>query len=136
MIFKSAVDWWFYLVVIGAAAVALLGVLPLFRTGHGTQITFAAGILLVAVGLPFWLLLSTTYRVDSRALHVRSGPFHWSIPLSEIQTARASRSAWSSPALSLERIEIRYGNDKSILVSPADRPGFLNAIGHKLDGDG
>jgi hypothetical protein len=38
----------------------------------------------------------------------------------------------SSPALSLNRLEIRYGNGKRMLLSPQDAAGFLKAIGHPV----
>jgi hypothetical protein len=39
-----------------------------------------------------------------------------------------SRSPFSSPALSLDRLQIDYGAGKSILISPADKEGFIEAI--------
>jgi len=133
MTFRSAVDWWYYAVVIGAAAVALAAVVPVLWTDHGMPTALALGTLLVAVGLPLWLLLTTSYRVDSHSVRVRSGPFRWNIPIGEIQSVRESRSVLSSPALSLNRIEITYGRGRRILLSPADREGFLKAIGRALD---
>jgi hypothetical protein len=135
MTFKSAVDWWYYAVVIGAAAVALAAVVPILGTDQGMPTALALGTLLVAVGLPLWLLLTTSYRVDSHSVQVRSGPFRWNIPIGEIQSVRESRSVLSSPALSLKRIEITYGRGRRILLSPADREGFLKAIGRTLDSD-
>jgi hypothetical protein len=131
--FRSAVDWWFYAVIAVAVAVAVVAVLPVMATGSPGQIAFGVGTLLFAVGLPLWLLFSTEYRVVEQALLVRSGPFRWTIPLAEISSVRESNSALSSPALSLKRLEVKYGGGKSILVSPADRDGFLAAIGRRLD---
>lgn len=133
MAFRSAVDWWFYVVIAVAGAVAVVAVLPVMATGSPGQIAFGVGALLFAVGLPLWLLFSTEYRVVEQALLVRSGPFRWTIPLAEISSVRESNSALSSPALSLKRLEVKYGGGKSILLSPADRDGFLAAIGRQLD---
>lgn len=134
MTFRSAVDWWYYAVVIGSAAVALAAVVPILGAGPGMPMILALGTLLVAVGLPLWLLLTTSYGVDSHSVQVRSGPFRWTIPIGEIQSVRESRSVMSSPALSLKRIEITYGRGRRILLSPADREGFMKAIGRTLDG--
>ena len=84
---------------------------------------------IVALGLPVWLLLSTYYLVDAGNLMIRSGPFRWSISISEIKSVEPSRSLLSSPALSLNRLEIQYGRGKTVLVSPKDVEGFRNAIG-------
>jgi hypothetical protein len=133
MAFKSAVDWWFYAAIAVAGAVAVAAVLPVMATERAGQVAFGVGTLLFAVGLPLWLLFSTEYRVVGPALLVRSGPFHWTIPLAEISSVRESNSALSSPALSLKRLEVKYGGGKSILLSPADRDGFLAAIGRRLE---
>lgn len=133
MIFRSAVDGWYYAVIVVAAVVAAIAVVPLLWTGQALHIIVAVGTLLLAIGLPLWLLYSTSYRVDSKSLRVRSGPFRWTIPLDEIHDVRASRSPLSSPALSLDRIQIRYGRGKSMLLSPRDREKFLAAIGHRID---
>lgn len=132
MEFRSAVDWWFYAVTAATAVVVALAMFPLLKSGQGGQIVVAGLTALVAVGLPLWLLVSTYYRVNAGTLEVRSGPFRWSIPLNEITEVRKSRSALSSPALSLDRMEVKYGRGRSILLSPRDRGGFLKAIGQKL----
>jgi hypothetical protein len=84
---------------------------------------------IIVFGLPVWLLFSTYYVVEANTLKIRSGPFGWSILISEIKSVRPSRSVLSSPALSLNRLEIQYGRGQSILVSPEDIEGFKNAIG-------
>ena len=75
-----------------------------------------------------WLLRSTYYEIDGDDLRVVCGPFRKRIPVGDIASVEPSRSVWSSPALSLDRLRIRYG-DKSILVSPADKRGFIDALG-------
>ena len=132
MAFRSAVDWWCY-VVFGIAGITALGaVMPTLASGRSSQIAVGLATLLIAVGLPIWLLLSTVYTVDQQELKVRSGPFRWTIPLAEIASVRESSSLLSAPALSLKRLEILYGRGESILLSPADRDGFLRAIGHQV----
>ncbi|MGA0055127.1 MAG: PH domain-containing protein [Steroidobacteraceae bacterium] len=38
---------------------------------------------------------------------------------------RPVRSVLSSPALSIDRIEIIYGNHDSVMISPVDRDRFM-----------
>lgn len=129
MVFRSAVDTWFYLVLVVTAAIVLAAMVPVVATGHPAAIPVVIVCAVVAIGLPLWLLASTRYTVTGEALLVRCGPFGWRIPRSEISQIRPSRSILSSPALSLDRLEIRYGDGKSILVSPADKDGFAAALG-------
>lgn len=66
--------------------------------------------------------------MGDRELLVRSGPFRWRIAIDGIESIRPSRSPLSSPALSLDRLEITYGGGRRLLISPEDREGFLEAI--------
>ena len=127
MKFKSAVDGWYYLVIVSAAAIVLLAVAPAVRSGE-LSLFFGAATFVVSLALPVWLLFSTSYRVDATSLRIRSGPFSWTIALDQIRSMAPSKSMWSSPALSLHRLEIRYGQGKRILVSPADHDAFIDAV--------
>ena len=46
----------------------------------------------------------------------------------EIQDITPSRNILSAPALSLDRLKIRFGKRAFILVSPEDKDGFLRAV--------
>ncbi len=129
VVFRSAVDGWFTLVIAGSAVIIAVSVLPLLRTGEPAQVLVGLLITALGLGLPVWLLLTTRYIIDGSVLEVRSGPFRWRIIRRQITAVRASRSMLSAPALSLDRLEIRYGNGQSLLVSPADREGFLRCLG-------
>ena len=49
--------------------------------------------------------------------------------LNGIDSITPTRSPWSSPACSLDRLKIVYGiSQQSIMISPADKSGFLSAI--------
>jgi hypothetical protein len=93
----------------------------------------AAAVLMVSVEvfvLGFILLTfkSTRYLVGDQELIVRSGPFRWRIVIDGIESIRPSRNPLSSPALSLDRLEITYGGGRRLLISPQDRDGFLAAV--------
>ena len=120
--FKSKVDTWY--VVLMAAVVVLSGsvAIPavLARRWWMVMVLAAPAALLV------WNWLSTSYVVSSEALAVRCLLLRKSIPLQSIRTLRASRDMRSSPALSLDRIEVLADGD-SVLVSPEDQVGFIRA---------
>ena len=132
--FKSKVDrWiWFLMIImiitmawsIGFAAINAGD--PLATTG-----LFLLGIAVIALSI--WLLLGTYYSVYRGTLKIVSGPIRWKVEIDQIQSVEATKSPLSSPALSLDRIRIRYGKNRKIMISPADKPGFLKAIGHELE---
>ena len=125
--FKSKVDWWFYLAVAGSA-VFLAAIIPP-KVAAETMSVIGAIVLAVAiVGLPAWLMISTYYDIAEDELRIRSGPFRWTIKLSDIQSVTPKKSLVSSPALSLDRVEICYEETRTVLVSPADKEGFIASV--------
>ena len=45
-----------------------------------------------------------------------------------VETPWPTRDPLSSPALSLDRLKVSYGPKKHVLISPANKAGFLSAI--------
>lgn len=79
--------------------------------------------------LLFWYLYRTThYTFRADALHVRCGPFTLDIPYDDVRRASPSSSLMSGYAMSLRRIEVEYGRFDTVLISPADRAGFLDEL--------
>ena len=133
--FKSKVDAWFYLTIVGSVVIVLAVLLAVLESPSTSELAMIAAAMLLAVGLPVWVLLQTHYTVTKDALVIRSGPMRWTVPLDEIKSVTTSRSLLSSPALSMDRLEITWGGFNRILVSPEDRRGFLKAIGQQLSDD-
>ena len=126
--FTSKKDWWMTLIIFGTVAISVAAVIPLFfvEINVGTIITY------LVIGLTVWLVLGiyfrTFYTVEEDIVKVVSGPFRWKVPISEITSIRSTKSILSSPALSMDRLEIKYGNYKYIIISPEDKDGFVQQI--------
>ena len=93
------------------------------------SILSGAGVLLATSALFIWLLRSTYYEVSGDTLRIVCGPFRQRIMISDITAIEPTRSMLSSPALSLDRLRIRHGKNRRVLVSPADKRGFIRAVG-------
>ena len=135
MTFHSKIDLWVWLcpLVLGLGLIAaLFGAVT--ASSPAALNTFLLTIVLVLLSLAFvaWIMFSTHYTVQSEALQVRSGPFQWQIPLSSIGQVRPTRNPLSAPALSLDRLEVSYGERKRILISPDNQNRFLTAINRPL----
>lgn len=129
--FKSKIDRWILVLIIAIAVIDLLAMTAIAI--QGGDAAGATGVILVCIGVLVLLLsltFNTHYTVDGDTLRVVSGPFRWKVPIEKIESVRPTRSLMSSPAMSLDRLDIRYGKHRRILVSPADKKGFLRAIGH------
>ncbi len=131
--FKSKVDRWIFVLLIVVIIVQIVAVGSAALQARDPIVTTGLIFLMIAVvGLMVWLLLGTHYTVDRGVIKIVSGPFRWKVPIDQITSVTASKSPLSSPALSLDRIYIRYGKWRRIMVSPVDKAGFLKAIGHEL----
>ena len=133
--FKSKIDRWllYVLVAVMVFEVVVLGAAAAQTASPIAALSIAVTALLI-VALIGSLLVRTHYTISGNTLRIASGPFSWSVPVDRIESVRATRNPISSPALSLDRLQITYGNGRRIMISPADRDGFLEAIGRELDG--
>lgn len=132
--FRSKVDSWILILMIVAIVVQIVAVGAAALQAGDPIVTTGLILLVIAVsGLMVWLLVGTHYTVDHGLIRIVAGPFRWKVPVDQITSVAASRSPLSSPALSMDRIMIRYGKRRRIMVSPADQAGFLKAIGHDLN---
>lgn len=131
--FKSKIDRWllYLLIAVIVFEVVVLGVAATQAGSVVAALSIVAAALLI-VALIGSLLVRTHYTVEGNILRIASGPFSWKVPVDQIESVKATRNPLSSPALSLDRLQISYGKDRRIMVSPADKAGFLKAIGQEL----
>ena len=133
MKFYSKKDWWMTLIIFGTVAMSVAAVIPLFFEDFNVGSVF----IFFVIGLTVWLVLDiyfrTYYLVEEDIVRVVSGPFRWKVPISEITSIRATKSILSSPALSMNRLELKYGKYKYIIISPEDKHGFVEEIVKRND---
>jgi hypothetical protein len=129
LVFPSKVDAWLGAIVV-AAMIVPVGVAIMLaldsRTSRVALPVLAGEVLLF--GFIAWVFAGTRYIVGERDLLIRSGPFRWRVELADIASIRPTSNPLSSPALSLDRLEIRHGHGKWVLISPRDKSGFLEAM--------
>ena len=118
MRFESKRDTWLWIVALGGPVVIIALIGPPVAAIIALVITAVVGLL---------TFRSTYYVIDSDTLTIRSMGLKWRVPIRDIRSIMPTRSALSSPALSLDRLQIDYAN-KSILVSPEDRDRFIAAL--------
>jgi hypothetical protein len=75
-----------------------------------------------------WVWFGTYYEIKGEQLIVVGGPFRWKIEIMSISSIRKTRNPLSSPALSIKRLEIRYGKWNIILISPQHEQQFCQLI--------
>lgn len=87
-------------------------------------------IMIIVFALIMYLLYDTNYTITQGNLKVHSGFIvNKNIPIAEIKLIKKTDSILSAPAASLtDRIEVFYGNSKSIVISPKDKQGFIDEL--------
>lgn len=133
--YRSRIDSWLAIMMLLGAVISVAAAIYVLSQRVSGGLVIAAFISLIGAGLPVWILVGTTYRIDGRQLLVRSGPFRWNIDLKELKSIEPTRSMLSSPALSLDRLRISYGAGRSCIVSPADQQGFIAAVRKGAEAD-
>ena len=120
-IYKSKVDWWLGLVL----------VYPIFRSVasiiEGEWIGYI-GIVLCLLFIVF-ISKSTRYIISENHLIVKCMFIvNDKIEISKIRKIEKSNSILSSPALSLDRIAIKFNRYDEVYISPKERQAFIDEL--------
>jgi hypothetical protein len=91
--------------------------------------------LMVVVGVAIftvYIFLTTYYQIDGKILKIRCGVFfNLKIDIDAIRRISETDNPISSPATSLDRLEIKYQKDRKIntvMISPKDKAGIIKII--------
>ena len=129
--FPSKKDVWLYPIIWGSIIVCFI---PIF-TGSDLKVLFFTIPCAFLLG---WTWFKTGYEVTPGYVTVQSGPIKKKIPIYEIKKISKTKNPLSAPALSLDRLEINYGQFGMALVSPKDKQKFislLTSINSKIEVD-
>lgn len=126
--FPSKIDTWLIVALALSLLPAGLGVVAAISTATFEERAAITLGVVVGLGLPVWVMAATHYTVSPDVLLIRSGPFRWRIPVTSIVAIRETNNPLSSPALSLDRIDVVTDRGRHIRVSPDDRAGFCAAL--------
>lgn len=88
-------------------------------------------IFLMGIGLfmIYDMLLHTDYTIHGEKLKIRCGIlFRMDLPISKIVEITHKSTILSSPALSANRIGLKYGKTNWVYVSPKDQEEFISTL--------
>lgn len=75
------------------------------------------------------LFFGTEYTIDNNILKIKFGFFkHTPIEINDIKEVSKTNTILSSPAASFDRIRIKYGRSKAIVISPKDKKNFITEL--------
>ena len=140
-VFTSKIDFWLAFLILGSSLLLIL--VPVWEWVYNDssirRILFISLFTMPGAILLLLIFFNVKYSLSDDELFVKNGFSTQRIPLKDIIYIIPTNSMLSAPALSLERIEIRYEGG-SIVISPKNKDGFYRAIQERVpaletDGD-
>ncbi len=132
-IFTSKIDFWLAFLILGSSL--LLVLVPvwewMYNNSSVRRIIFISLFTIPTALLLLVLFFNIKYTLTADTLLVKNGFSTQSISLKDITNITPTSSTLSAPALSLDRIEIRYEGG-SIVISPKDKDRFYHAIQERV----
>ena len=85
--------------------------------------------ILSAIGLfLLWIWFKTGYTIEDGLVTIQVGPFKKKIRIEEIQSIRETKNPFSSPALSVDKLEINYARFETVAISPKNKKAFVRLL--------
>jgi uncharacterized membrane protein YdbT with pleckstrin-like domain len=86
-------------------------------------------IMLLTCAFVVHLFMTTYYKIDKGNLIVKSGfLINQTIPVSSIRKVAETNNILSSPALSFDRIEIKFNTYDFVIISPKEKEEFIQHL--------
>ena len=128
--YSSKIDWWIIPLLLVPPTAALFLVGRAFQTGNWTDGLIGLLTLLFVLAIYFGLIFPMRYGITQDRLIVRAGLTRQEVPLEQIVEVRRTYNPLSSPALSLDRLQITTTGRlfNMVLISPAQQTEFVNEL--------
>jgi hypothetical protein len=139
--YRSKVDWWLVPILCVPIVASIAVCFALVLGGKASELPWGIAGVGFVVALFLGVVFPMRYGVDETHLIVRFGLCRQRVPLANITEVYPTRNPLSSPALSLDRLYVKYGEGifNAVMISPAEKSGFLNELakraGLKREGD-
>ncbi len=121
--YKSKIDTGLVLIVV---AIIIIGLTPfiLIHDALLAGLSINGIIILMFVDM----VMNTEYVIDGKILRVKCGCLiRHKCDIMDITSVRPTRTLVSSPAMSLDRLELKL-RDRDIVISPKDKVQFINDL--------
>ena len=126
--FKSEVDWWIYVLLFTILLSGSFDVIQGHRSDDSELMRAGVSFLGTSALCLLLVVFPLRYTVTEDSIRIRFGLFRRTIPLEDIRSVRPTRSWWSNPALSLDRLHIACDNRMDVAISPKSRREFLELV--------
>ncbi len=131
--YQSKVDWWLALILCVPPMASVAVCVALVLNGKVSELPIGIGSVVFIAAIYFGLVFPMRYGLDDTHLIVRFGLCRQRILLTDVLEVQPTHNPLSSPALSLDRQHVKYGQSffKAVMISPANRDRFLDELAQK-----
>ena len=127
-VYKSKVDFGFLLlffIIFFLTSICLL----VYGENLLVEIQIISALLLFLIFYVFYLFYNIRYTISDKVLKIRCGfIYNKSLNIEKITFISATKTLLSSPAASLDRIELHYDKYNSVVISPKNKGKFINDL--------
>ncbi len=126
--YPSKVDTWLAIVLAIAPIACTFAAIAATMAGENALVAFGGVAFIAAIYLG--LVFPMRYAITDDTLVVRHGLVRQHVPLASITDVRPTHNPLSSPALSLDRLRIAFGEGffRAIMISPKDKDEFMREL--------
>ncbi|MGM9920373.1 MAG: PH domain-containing protein, partial [Bhargavaea sp.] len=124
MKFRAGRDLWLGSVIWGSIALMIWSVVRMVAGGDPVGAIIVSGIVLLLLSIWF----RTYYEIKDGRFFITSGPYYKSIPIDRITSVRKTSNPFSSPSLTMRKLEIQFGTHGVVSVGPEDRDQLILAL--------
>jgi hypothetical protein len=120
--YKSKIDLWLVVLLSVVFGVIIISLMI-------NKVWIGLAIMLIPSVFVLNMFTSTFYTLDGYELIIKCGLLYKVVvPINDIKRIRESNDLISSPALSIDRLEIQYGKFETVLISPKEKFSFIDAV--------
>lgn len=121
--YRSKIDLWLVMLIYGLIS---LSVIPAFIYAFSWTLFVIVVFFLALVTI---LVFDTKYIIDNNILYVKCGFLpKEKYDILQISKIKKTNTIISSPAVSLDRLEIRFIKRKTLVISPKDKISFVEKL--------
>ena len=104
-------------------------ILNLVKDGITMNMILIGLFLILIFGLITHMFFKTEYTIEENTINIKCGFFRYKpIAIKDIKEISKSSNIISSPAASFDRIEIKYGKFKELIISPKNKFEFAEHL--------
>lgn len=122
--FRAGRDVWIGGVLWGSIALMVWSVTRMIKDGDPVGTIIVSGLILLLLSIWF----RTSYEIREGRLFITSGPYYKSIPIDRITSVRKTKNPFTSPSLTIWKLEIQFGTHGVVSVGPEDRDELILAL--------